>query len=255
MPAPNRIPAAGLTSGRWSDLLPLVLPALNKRVPVVAGICERLVLQYRETEWLPAERDLSQQLGVSRPALREAIQRLEIQGLLEVKHGIGVRVVDNPNAPVRATLLRALPDFEQRLQQFAEARVLIEPELARRAAAHITTEGRRRLRSLMTQMDDAGAQVDSAVRADLEFHRCIADLAGNRVLALMTGSMAELEEETRRITLTRVGVAVARSQHQRIADAIASGAAPAAHAAMLAHVLAAQRESLRPSPPRRHADT
>lgn len=253
MPAPNHFQKAPLTLSKWSDLLPLVLPPLIKRVPVVAGICERLVLQFRENEWLPAERDLSQQLGVSRTALREAIQRLEIQGLLEVKHGIGVRVVDNPSAPVRATLLRTLPDFDQRLRQFAEARVLIEPELARRAAGNITDADAQRLRSLLTSMEDAGEQVEAAVRADLEFHRCIAELAGNRVLALMIGSMAELEEEARRITLARVGFAAARLQHQRIVEAIVAGDERAAHTAMLAHVLAAQRESNRSTTPPSHA--
>ncbi len=186
---------------------------------------------------------LSTQLGVSRTALREAIQRLEIQGLLEVSHGIGVRVVDNPHAPVRATLLRTLPDFEQRLRQFAEVRVLIEPELARRAADRITPADTQRLRALLHDLDAAGPLVDKAVRADLAFHRCIADIAGNRVLALMLGSMAELEEEARRVTLVRVGLAAAKLQHQRIVDAIASGDGDAAHATMLAHVIAAQRES------------
>lgn len=249
MPAPNQTHKVALTFHKWSDLLPLMLPPLAKRVPVVAGICERLVMQYREKEWLPAERDLSQQLGVSRPALREAIQRLEIQGLLEVKHGIGVRVVDNPSAPVCATLLRALPDFEQRLRQFAEARVLIEPELARRAAGNPTTEGTQRLEALLDSMEDAGEHVEEAVRADLEFHRTIAALAGNRVLALMIGSMAELEEESRRITLARVGFAAARLQHRRIVEAIVAGDERAAHNAMLTHVLAAQRESNRSATP------
>ena len=220
-----------------------MLRASNKRLPVVDGICERLVLQYRGKEWLPGERMLSTQLGVSRTALREAIQRLEIQGLLEVKHGIGVRVIDNPSAPVRATLLRTLPDFEQRLRQFGEARVLIEPELARRAAERITPEGAQRLRELLAALDDAGLWVEEPGRADLKSHRHIAELAGNRVLALMIGSMAELEEEARRVTLVRVGLAAARLQHQRIVEAIAAGDGDAAHAAMLAHVLAAQRES------------
>ncbi len=180
---------------------------------------------------------------MSRTALREAIQRLEIQGLLEVKHGIGVRVVDNPNAPVRATLLRTLPEFEERLRQFGEARVLIEPELARRAAERIAPDDTERLRGLLSALDDAGPLVDEAVRADLAFHRHIAELAGNRVLALMIGSMAELEEEARRVTLVRVGLAAARIQHHRIVEAIAAGDGDAAHAAMLAHVRAAQRES------------
>ena len=95
------------------------MPAILRRGPLVDAICERLSRQYRSVPWLPPERALSARLGVSRSALREAVQRMEIQGLLEVKHGVGVRVVNKPQAPVGATLARELPDLTERLRQFA----------------------------------------------------------------------------------------------------------------------------------------
>ena len=215
------------------------MPSPLRRSPLVEAICARLLAQHRATEWLPGERILSARMGVSRSALREAVQRLEIQGLLEVKHGVGVRVVNNPQVPVRATLLRELPDFGERLRQFSEVRLLVEPEIARRAAERATPDQKAALRTVHSRLGNASDE-ESAVRADLDFHRLLAEIAGNRVLALMLGSIAGLEEETRRITLTRVGLAEAFAQHEQVVVAVETGKGEAAHSAMLAHVTAAR---------------
>lgn len=220
---------------------------------MVDAICERLARQYRSVPWLPPERALSARLGVSRSALREAVQRMEIQGLLEVKHGVGVRVVNKPQAPVGATLARELPDLTERLRQFAEVRLLVEPAIARAAAERAGPAERTALRVAHGRL---GTTLDEAVPADLEFHRTLAELAGNRVLSLMLSSIAGLEAETRRITLEHVGLAEAAAQHARIVEAVERGDGDAAHAAMLAHVRAAREAtpvlapSFSPSGPR-----
>ena len=51
---------------------------------------------------LPAERDLSKQLGVSRPSVREALIALEVEGWVEVRTGSGVYVLDRSHRAVRA---------------------------------------------------------------------------------------------------------------------------------------------------------
>lgn len=213
------------------------MPATLRRGPLVDAICERLARQYRSAQWLPPERALSARLGVSRSALREAVQRLEMQGLLEVRHGVGVRVVNRPQAPVGATLARELPDPDERLRQFAEVRLWVEPAIARAAAERAGPAERAALRAAHERL---GATLEEAVPADLEFHRLLADFAGNRVLSLMLSSIAGLEAETRRITLGHVGLAEAAAQHARIVAAVERGDGDAAHAAMLAHVRAAQ---------------
>lgn len=210
-----------------------------RRPPLAEEICERLLTRHRRAEWLPPERTLALQLGVSRSALREAIKQLEIQGLLEVQHGVGVRVTNNPQAPVRAVLLRELPDSAARIRQFAEVRILVEPAIARSAAERATRADLARLAAIHARMGDI-RDFAAAVAADLEFHHCLAEIADNRVLALMLSSIAEVEEEARRVTLEAVGLAAAYAQHQRIFEAVSAHDGDAAHAAMLAHVEAAE---------------
>ncbi len=222
------------------------MPVSLRRGPLVDAICERLARQYRSAQWLPPERALSARLGVSRSALREAVQRLEIQGLLEVQHGVGVRVVNKPQAPVGATLARELPDAAERLRQFAEVRLWVEPAIARAAAERAGPPERAALRAAHERLN---ASLDEAVPADLEFHRLLAEFAGNRVLSLMLNSIAGLEAETRRITLEHVGLTEAFAQHARIVEAVEQGDGDGAHAAMLAHVRAAQAASALPAPP------
>ena len=62
-------------------------------------VADQIASLIREGHWsagdrLPSERDMSQQLGVSRPTVREAILALEIAGLVEVRTGAGIYVLD-----------------------------------------------------------------------------------------------------------------------------------------------------------------
>jgi DNA-binding FadR family transcriptional regulator len=207
-----------------------------RRAPLVEIICERLLQDHGEDDWLPPERELATRLGVSRPALREAIKRLEMQGRLAARHGVGVQVVDLPHAPVQAVLERVLPSPAERIRQFTVARRLIEPELAALAASQARATDRRELRAIHDRFLDPALPVAGTLEADLDFHRRIARAAGNRVLALMIASMAPLESDSRRATLTRVGLATARRQHTAILEAILAGDSPGARAAMLGHL-------------------
>jgi GntR family transcriptional repressor for pyruvate dehydrogenase complex len=215
------------------------MPEPLRRAPLVESICARLLQDHAGEEWLPPERQLAADLGVSRPALREAIKRLEIQGLLASRHGVGVQVVDQPHTPVQAALERVLPSPAERVRQFTAARRLIEPELAALAAENAKASDLKALRASHDRFTAPDAAPAAAVAADLDFHRLIARASGNRVLALMIASMAPLESVAREATLHRVGLAAARRQHAAILAAIAARDGAAARAAMLAHLDAA----------------
>src|SRR5438128_40201 len=85
---------------------------------------------------LPAERGLAEQLGVSRPSVREALIALEIEGKVEVRVGSGVYVTDGK--PAKAALaLASVPQGEGPFE-LLQARMTVEGEVAALAAAGAT---------------------------------------------------------------------------------------------------------------------
>lgn len=126
---------------------------------------------------LPAERNLSVQLGVSRPSLREALIALEVQGYIEVRMGSGIYVSDAP-LPQQEFDLSA----EEGPLELINARALLEGEVAAVAAR----VGRKpqfdaiaEAIDLMTAEAEAGSV---PIEADQLFHIRVAEATGNGVL-------------------------------------------------------------------------
>ncbi|MDQ8200154.1 FCD domain-containing protein [Pelagicoccus enzymogenes] len=212
----------------------------------IEDVTEILLSKYSglERDWLPPERQLAQELQISRPLLREAIKQLKIQGYLEPVHGIGVKVIHHPNAPIKALLETQLPSAADRIRQFGDLRALVEPQIAAWAAdkAQSNRKQTKALRDLHEKME-AAPTYEEKVELDIAFHRAIAELANNQVLALMLSAVADLEKENRTLTLAAVGVDKSLKQHAAILQAIESSDAAAAKRAMRAHIDAAQSQS------------
>ncbi|MBS0500098.1 MAG: FadR family transcriptional regulator [Burkholderiaceae bacterium] len=128
---------------------------------------------------LPAERDLAQQLGVSRPSVREALIALEVERCVEVRTGSGVYVLERtkPSAPAaEATGWGPL--------ELIRARRAIEGEVAALAARNARVADDEAIADAITGMkveiDRGGAMLQDS---DREFHLAIARAAGNAVLA------------------------------------------------------------------------
>lgn len=153
---------------------------------VVAAIRDGRIQRY---DRLPAERELARLLGVSRPTLREALAGLELAGLVRSRQGHGTVVIASP-AHVANWGAEVTP-----IQVF-EARLVIEPELARLAAEKRYPED-------MAALQEAGAEVEKEFaetghyRSDLPVHRAVARAARNPVLE------TALEEALRHTESTR----------------------------------------------------
>ncbi|MFO1514187.1 MAG: FCD domain-containing protein [Verrucomicrobiota bacterium] len=218
----------------------------RRRVPLVDEVCPQIIriVQKRLKDndpWLMPERVLAERLHVSRTVIREAIQRLESEGMVEVVHGKGIKAVDKLQRPVNRSIALKIPDVEKRLQQLAEVRLILEPEVARGAALMRTTSDLQELKQIQSNLRESKLP-EEAVQFDMDFHRVLARAAGNAVTELILGSLADLGRESRAVTISRYGVEPAHSQHERVLQAVEAGEADRAAAAMRAHIQQALKD-------------
>jgi DNA-binding FadR family transcriptional regulator len=125
---------------------------------------------------LPAERDLAQQLKVSRPSVREALIALEVEGLVEVKTGAGVFVCE------RRRPFPAPASYEGPIEIML-ARTLIEGSIAARAASKMRKLDIKELERIVQAMSPGSSDQELCLPSDRSFHLYIAEKAGNPVLA------------------------------------------------------------------------
>lgn len=137
---------------------------------------------------LPSERDLSVQLGVSRPSLREALIALEVEGYIEVRMGSGIYVCDLPaQAPEGFDM-----SGEEGPLEVIQARALVEGEVAATAAKLGKKRHFDAIKEAIDQMEiDALAGI-KPIDADRLFHVRVAEATGNSVLAGVVGRMFDL---------------------------------------------------------------
>jgi DNA-binding FadR family transcriptional regulator len=153
-----------------------------QRASAVDAVLEQLQEQLSAGAWvvgdrIPSEHDLAGRLGVSRPAVREAIRALSHVGVLDVRRGDGtfVRTTIDPRPLLRRVELATLRDvFEMQLAYDVQA--------AKLAARRRTDEDLARLELLLRDRDEAEDPVAFG-EADAAFHLGIAETAKNPLLA------------------------------------------------------------------------
>ena len=204
----------------------------------VAASIEQAIAEgrYHPGQRLASERDLAEELGVSRPTLRRAVISLEMRGLLESRQGSGVYVrktIGAASAPPRDLDIGA---FDQ-----AEARRLFEGEVAALAATLITDEELAYLESLVVEMNNENATKEQSELADRQFHATIARATRNsavvrvientwdlRYKSPLCMEMLDRARDVRRRPLN--------DEHQEIIDSLRTRDPKAARAAMQAHL-------------------
>jgi len=206
----------------------------------------------RPGESLPSERDLADQFEVNRSTVREALQRLEGLGLVEMRHGGGTLVRDflvGAGLQLLPFLLApgGVPDPAM-LGDLLEVRVMWLDWTARQAALRRDDAGVQRIRDAFAALE-AAKTPEAQQEADWAFFEALVDLTGNRVLALMANAirLVYLENRTLFSALYTAGV-VDLADHSAAVEAIAAGDAAAAGEAMSRHGHRAVR-FLRPGAP------
>jgi GntR family transcriptional repressor for pyruvate dehydrogenase complex len=190
---------------------------------------------YAPGERLPAERELTSRLGVSRITLREALRELCTAGYVETKRGRfgGTFVIRQPTPPSLATAARDMGDV---LEDALTFRRVVEAGAADMAArATLSQRQREELTDCLASVEMAGPAGYRA--ADTRLHLAIADVAGSPLLtASVVQARVRLVDLLNAIPMLVKNLEHANIQHARVVHAILGGDPDRARRAMEEHV-------------------
>ena len=187
---------------------------------------------------LPSERELVTSFGISRSSIREALRMLEIMGLVEVKPGKGV-YVKGLTGDLFMPLSSLLSSHRETLNHHFEARLLLEPAAAALAAKRASNNDIKRLKKI-TKIFKENLKKENLIeliRADIEFHRLIANATNNETIEVLMNTITRYNFEGWKMSLrTKERPANTVIEHGKILEAIASGDEKKAKSAMRFHL-------------------
>jgi GntR family transcriptional regulator, transcriptional repressor for pyruvate dehydrogenase complex len=212
--------------------MPITDEAIEKiKAMIVSG-------ELRPGDRLPKEADLAAQLGLSRNSLREAVRALSLVRILDVRQGDGTYVTSlEPKALLDGLSFIVDLHHDTTVLEFFEVRRILEPAATALAAQQIGLETVEELREHLAKVTGESS-VEELVENDLEFHRRIAEAAGNSVLYSLIDTLCGPTIRARVWRgLTQEG-ALKRTldEHHAILDALAGRQAEIARALATVHI-------------------
>jgi GntR family transcriptional repressor for pyruvate dehydrogenase complex len=195
-------------------------------------------------EKLPSEAELCRAFNVGRSSLREALTSLAFIGLIRVRAGGGSYVAEQPSTYLTGAWLNTGTFSDMKtLEEFIEARMILEIVLAGLCAERITPEELAELESLVRQMKvEAVNEAGSFWKLDLAFHLTMGAAAKNEVLDnIMKGVREQMTELISKSLLLRKGMEMAADQHSKILEALRQHNPSKAQAEMRHHLQSFQR--------------
>jgi len=198
--------------------------------------------ELKEGDRLPSDRELAQLMGVSRPTVREGLLALQLAGLVEVRPGEGAYITGQDNG---SRALESLPGLSMEPAEVIEARLMVEPVIARLAAERHDAGSLETLRENIERCAEVAEQADGAksfARVGLEFHSLLAPVSDNRYLSHFCISLVDVVEHPLWELLNRQimrPVQARRGQvaeHRAILDAIERRDAVGAEQSMSEHL-------------------
>ena len=221
----------------------------RKRKPLGAQIAEQL-LNYIQTkplevgDKLPNEFELAEMFGVGRSTIREAVKGLVSKGILEVRRGSGTFVSNTCSTEEDPLGIGKRDDTYQLALELFDVRLMLEPEIAAKAAEYATDEDIRQLTELCDEVEQMYLNDMDHVPRDIAFHTCIASCSKNRVveklIPIIHTSITTFVNITNR-KLRNETIAT----HRAITDAITAHDSTGARCAMVMHLTYNRQEILK----------
>ena len=176
---------------------------------------------------MPTEIELSQQLGVGRSRIREAIKTLSALDIVEVRHGYGTYVGRlSLTAMVTSLAFRGMlstQDDRHVLSDLIDVRQMLETSLADTIIERLTPQAALKMRRLTTTMHERAARGEEFPAEDREFHLLLMQTTGNALAVQLTGAFWDVQAIAAG-SLGEVGdLAATAARHSDILDAIEKG--------------------------------
>jgi GntR family transcriptional repressor for pyruvate dehydrogenase complex len=218
------------------------------RATLSEQVAKRLAARITSGEWqpgekLPSEADMCKAFNVGRSSLREALTSLAFIGLIRVRAGGGSYVAEAPSAYFTSPWLNSgLLTNAKALDEFAEARLILETTLAGLCAERVTTEELEAMEVLVEKMKLTVNDPDEFWKHDLSFHLSIGRGAKNEVLnKILKGVRDQMKDLISKSLLLKVGMEQAAGQHVKLLEAFRQRSPGKARAAMRLHLQSFQR--------------
>jgi GntR family transcriptional regulator, transcriptional repressor for pyruvate dehydrogenase complex len=202
---------------------------------------------------LPSEKEFCERFGVSRPIVREALERLRTEGLIRSRQGAGSFVANGATHGAADTRSQGSPDAMPAhinsiaaIQKFYVYRISFEGELAYAAAQNRQPADIQLIGSLLQDIKSSGSSDTQGIEEDLEYHAAIARATHNEFfIAAWNASRAHIRfliELARNLSTLRSPnhSAAVRSSHEPIFECIRDGDAEGARARMREHIIRSQ---------------
>ncbi|GAB3625271.1 Pyruvate dehydrogenase complex repressor [Pandoraea terrae] len=244
--SPNLPAAAGAASA--SPFAPVTPPPRLRLSDMVYEQLETMIVEGRLAPGsaLPSERDLAQQMGVSRPSLREALLRLESRGVIVGRAGGGYLVANASQPLLAEPLSQLMSRHSKTVDDVLEMREVLEAKAVELAAARATSEDIARLRQVLEALEAAFAAgqdgrdgnagkslLTHMPELDAQFHLALAEATHNLVLVHLMHAIFELlrgsvADNYQAIVGHGADLEELIDQHRRIFNAVATRDACAA---------------------------
>jgi len=203
-------------------------------------LLEKIIVgDLRQGDKLPSENEISRAYDVSRPVIREALLRLQADGLVYSRQGVGSFVKARPP---KGLIQFAEPSDVAGLLRCFEARLPFEGTAAGLAASRATADDIANVEVALIAFEVAVNDVGLADNADFNFHMAIAKATGNEFYVSILASLNSAIKSGMQVALniTKGGspgrIQKIREEHRAIFEAIATGDANAADLSMRYHI-------------------
>ena len=220
--------------------------AAAKRPKLSTKVEEELIAMLQSGDWLPgdvlpSERELMARFGIGRPAIREAMQKLELMGLVDIRHGgrprVAMPTVDQMFSRLSETVHHVLTHSAGSLAYLLEVREIIEMQMARTAAELHDPEAIALIREALNAQEAASDSPKEVMQKDGQFHLAIARASGNPIAVELCRAIFSWLKDCRSQWVRRPGRgAMTLAEHRVILRAIEEADAEGAALAMKTHL-------------------